>query len=373
MEPPGSGAEPVEDDHIQETAHGRCKSNASSNGAPSAAVPPPPRATPLHRREQAGGGADGSSSAAARVDRKGKGTLPPKAIPSPPSSAGSSSSSTPSVNYAAAFRAGAFGGRESSTVAGGSKARVTWSDPAATETREVPNAAAHPFGPKLVSTQRLVKEQAAVDKENRRWEQQFNSLRAEEAMHRKEQSVNQSYKQWLNDEVAVKWSDNDDDGVPYPLHAEFCGDSYSSQRREWTDVRIVRRLRGLRLQERLAARNHFRALRDSQRAGGRKPSTLFRLAMDNLRDGELVEECTRDCDTPEYLTCPLSGELMIDPVTIATGKTFDRQHLKDWFEKNGHICPVNGEPVSGAIVRNERIRGYLREWEESKMEQITKV
>ncbi|XP_044386007.1 U-box domain-containing protein 9-like [Triticum aestivum] len=157
-------------------------------------------------------------------------------------------------------------------------------------------------------------------------------------------------------------------GVPYPSRVEFCGDSYSSRRREWTDVRIVRRLQGSRHQERLAARNHFRAMRDSQRAGGSKPTPLFRLAMDNLRDAELVEECIRDCDTPEYLTCPLLGELMIDPVTIATGKTFDRQYLKDWFEKNGHICPVTGQPVSGAIVRNERIRRYLYEWE-----RITKV
>ncbi|KAM3309822.1 hypothetical protein ACQJBY_030860 [Aegilops geniculata] len=124
MEPSGSGAaEPGEDDHSQEPAH-EPSSYASSNGAPSAAAPPPPRAaTPLHL-EQAGGGADGSSSAAAGVDRKGEGTLPPKVIPSPPSSA------------TARPQAGV---------------------------------------------------QAAVDKESRRWGQKFNSLRAEGAMHRKEQ------------------------------------------------------------------------------------------------------------------------------------------------------------------------------------------
>uniref|UniRef100_A0A453N1P0 Ubiquitinyl hydrolase 1 n=2 Tax=Aegilops tauschii subsp. strangulata TaxID=200361 RepID=A0A453N1P0_AEGTS len=98
-------------------------SYASSNGARSAAVPPPPRATPLHL-EQAGGGADGSGSAAVGVDRRGNGTPPPKVIPSPPSSA------------TARPQAGV---------------------------------------------------QAAVDKENRRWAQQLNSLRAEGAMHRKEQ------------------------------------------------------------------------------------------------------------------------------------------------------------------------------------------
>lgn len=110
-------------------------------------------------------------------------------------------------------------------------------------------------------------------------------------------------------------------GVPYPLHVEFCGDnSFLSPKREWDDVRVVRRLRGLREQEKLAARNHFRALHDSRRAGGRKPTPLFLLAMGKLRDAKPEEECTKDCHIPEYLTCPLSGKLMTDPVTIATGK-----------------------------------------------------
>ncbi|XP_037445006.1 uncharacterized protein LOC119314394 [Triticum dicoccoides] len=129
---------------------------------------------------------------------------------------------------------------------GGRKARVRWSRPVVAETREVPNAAAHPLDldPKLVARQRFIErliearaavdkeepfdpntvfeqmvieqliqeqaageeanrrreQQAAVDKENRRreqqaavdegtrrWEQQYNSLRAEEAMYQKEQ------------------------------------------------------------------------------------------------------------------------------------------------------------------------------------------
>ncbi|XP_048528040.1 uncharacterized protein LOC125507529 [Triticum urartu] len=492
MEPPGSGAEPVEDDHIQEPARGRSKSNASSNGPPSAAVPPPPRATPLHldrpRREHAGGGADGSSSVAAGGDRKGKGTLPPKVIPSPPSSAGSSSSSTRSLDYAAALRGGALGGGESSSAAGGSKARVTrsdpgaaetrgvptrrrirstpswcpgsgwqpstrrtgdgnssstrcarkrrcrgrsrqwfdsekkrgysngssssatgvnrkgkgmlplkaipsppssagsssssthsldytaalragafggwelssaaggskarvmWGDPLAAEMREVTNAAAHPFDPKMVSRQRwLVKEQAAVDKEKSRREQQWFDSPKNGAR---------------SNEVPVKWSYNNDDEIPYPLYAEFCGDySSSSPRREWSDVRIVRRLRGLRWQERVAARTHFRELRDSWVAARRKPSSLFMSAMDQVRDGK-AKEYSGGCAIPGYLTCPLSGELMIDPVTIATGKTFERHFLKGWFEKKGHICPLTNETVSSTIIRNDRIRGYLEEWNE---------
>uniref|UniRef100_A0A453MZ65 Uncharacterized protein n=1 Tax=Aegilops tauschii subsp. strangulata TaxID=200361 RepID=A0A453MZ65_AEGTS len=66
-----------------------------------------------------------------------------------------------------------------------------------------PNAAARPLDPNLVGQrleldlnlvgqrliERLAKEQAAV---NRRWEQQYNSLRAEEAMYRTEQVCHES-------------------------------------------------------------------------------------------------------------------------------------------------------------------------------------
>ncbi|KAE8814822.1 U-box domain-containing protein 3 [Hordeum vulgare] len=238
-----------------------------------------------------------------------------------------------------------------------------WSDPVAAETREVPNAAAYSFDPKLVSRQRMVKEQGAVDKEKGLWEQQ--SVKQPSKRHFDSRRPN---------EVAVNWSGSDDDGTPCPLYVEFCGDgSRLTPKREWSDVRVVRKLRGLRPQEKFAARNHFRGLRDSQQAGGRRPTPLFMRAMDNLRDGKLAEQRTRDSDIPEYLTCPLSGQVMIDPVTIATGKTFDRRFLQDWFEKKGLVCPLTGEHVSGAIVRNERIRGYLKEWNESKAEVITKV
>ncbi|KAI4979101.1 hypothetical protein ZWY2020_015854 [Hordeum vulgare] len=141
---PDGAAEPVEDDRIQEPA--------SSNGAPSAVAPPPPRATPLDL-EQAGGVADGSSSAAAGVDRKGKGTT---ATPSPPSSVGSSS--TPSLDHAAAFRAGDLGAL---------RARLTWSDRLVTAAREEPDAA---------FDHRPAIEQAVVDAANTLWKQQVATI-----------------------------------------------------------------------------------------------------------------------------------------------------------------------------------------------------
>lgn len=75
----------------------------------------------------------------------------------------------------------------------------------------------------------------------------------------------------------------------------------------------------MRWQERVAARTHFREVRDSWRVAGRKPTSLFMSAMDKVRD-ERPKEYSGGCTIPEYLICPLSYELMVDPVTIATGK-----------------------------------------------------
>ncbi|KAK1699043.1 hypothetical protein QYE76_015740 [Lolium multiflorum] len=96
------------------------------------------------------------------------------------------------------------------------------------------------------------------------------------------------------------------------------------------------------------------------------------VAMDKLNNEKQKNEYSEGCEVPEYLLCPLSCELMVDPVTIATGKTFERRVLKDWFKKNGHICPVTGELISSTILRNDRVKGYLEEWAEAKAEGTTK-
>ncbi|KAI4963224.1 hypothetical protein ZWY2020_016955 [Hordeum vulgare] len=95
--------------------------------------------------------------------------LPPKVIPSPPRSAGSSSSSTPSLDYATTLKAGAFGGGESSSAVGGSKA-VAWAT--LWRRRRGRCLTGYPFYPKMVSRQRMVKEQGPVDKEKNLWAQQ---------------------------------------------------------------------------------------------------------------------------------------------------------------------------------------------------------
>ncbi|XP_010913578.1 U-box domain-containing protein 19 [Elaeis guineensis] len=59
----------------------------------------------------------------------------------------------------------------------------------------------------------------------------------------------------------------------------------------------------------------------------------------------------------EDLWCPISLELMMDPVTVATGQTYDRASIIRWFKAGYLTCPVTGERLdSTELVPNSAIR-----------------
>ncbi|CAD7933913.1 unnamed protein product [Amoebophrya sp. A120] len=46
-------------------------------------------------------------------------------------------------------------------------------------------------------------------------------------------------------------------------------------------------------------------------------------------------------DIPPHFRCPISKEIMFDPVTAADGHSYQRQHLQRWFLSGGQHSPVN--------------------------------
>ncbi|XP_065876170.1 U-box domain-containing protein 19-like [Euphorbia lathyris] len=51
------------------------------------------------------------------------------------------------------------------------------------------------------------------------------------------------------------------------------------------------------------------------------------------------------CLNPEDFRCPISLELMTDPVTISTGQTYDRPSIEKWLKAGNIICPKTGEKL----------------------------
>ncbi|KAL3624560.1 hypothetical protein CASFOL_031228 [Castilleja foliolosa] len=67
---------------------------------------------------------------------------------------------------------------------------------------------------------------------------------------------------------------------------------------------------------------------------------------------------------PEDFMCPISMELMKDPVTILTGVTYDRKNIEKWFKSyNKKTCPATMQPVETlATTPNHTLKRLIDAW-----------
>ncbi|KAL3623452.1 hypothetical protein CASFOL_032268 [Castilleja foliolosa] len=73
-----------------------------------------------------------------------------------------------------------------------------------------------------------------------------------------------------------------------------------------------------------------------------------------------------EIEVPPYFVCPISLEIMKDPVTIPTGITYDRESIEQWiFTLNTLICPVTKQtldPNQELITPNLILRSMIQSW-----------
>ncbi|CAN8258781.1 unnamed protein product [Cochlearia groenlandica] len=67
---------------------------------------------------------------------------------------------------------------------------------------------------------------------------------------------------------------------------------------------------------------------------------------------------------PYHFRCPISLELMRDPVTVCTGQTYDRSSIESWVSAgNNTTCPVTRAPLSDfTFIPNHTLRRLIQEW-----------
>ncbi|GMI99474.1 plant U-box 19 [Hibiscus trionum] len=87
-------------------------------------------------------------------------------------------------------------------------------------------------------------------------------------------------------------------------------------------------------------------------------------------DGQNVDQtdvrCNMEilsCLNPEDFRCPISLELMIDPVTVSTGQTYDRSSIHKWLKAGHTICPKTGEKLTSTeLVPNTNLRKLIHQF-----------
>lgn len=67
---------------------------------------------------------------------------------------------------------------------------------------------------------------------------------------------------------------------------------------------------------------------------------------------------------PNHFRCPISLDLMRDPITLTTGITYDRQSIETWLDANGNrTCPITNQLLSNLdLTPNHTIRKLIQDW-----------
>uniref|UniRef100_A0A7C9EQJ2 RING-type E3 ubiquitin transferase n=1 Tax=Opuntia streptacantha TaxID=393608 RepID=A0A7C9EQJ2_OPUST len=66
-------------------------------------------------------------------------------------------------------------------------------------------------------------------------------------------------------------------------------------------------------------------------------------------------------ELPEYFKCPISLEIMSDPVILSSGHTFDRASIQRWIDSGHRTCPITKLPLPDPplLIPNHALRSLI--------------
>ncbi|XP_059651196.1 U-box domain-containing protein 44-like [Cornus florida] len=63
--------------------------------------------------------------------------------------------------------------------------------------------------------------------------------------------------------------------------------------------------------------------------------------------------------------CPITREVMVDPVETSSGHTFERTAIDKWFAEGNYLCPLTMIPLDTTMLRpNKTLRQSIEEWKD---------
>ncbi|GMI87300.1 hypothetical protein like AT5G01830 [Hibiscus trionum] len=66
---------------------------------------------------------------------------------------------------------------------------------------------------------------------------------------------------------------------------------------------------------------------------------------------------------PDEFRCPISLDLMKDPVIVASGHTYDRNSIAQWINNGHHTCPKSGQRlIHMALIPNYALKSLVHQW-----------
>ncbi|KAK9285138.1 hypothetical protein L1049_024323 [Liquidambar formosana] len=89
----------------------------------------------------------------------------------------------------------------------------------------------------------------------------------------------------------------------------------------------------------------------------------------HMHDRLIVMKQSQNCSPvpiPPDFCCPLSLELMTDPVIVASGQTYERAFIKNWIDLGLTVCPKTRQTLAHInLIPNYTVKALIANWCES--------
>ncbi|PKI46689.1 U-box domain-containing protein 1-like [Punica granatum] len=92
-----------------------------------------------------------------------------------------------------------------------------------------------------------------------------------------------------------------------------------------------------------------------------------------VSSGQLTSSLNKNCDIsssqstvlniPDEFRCPISLDLMRNPVIVSSGHTYDRSSIAQWINSGHHTCPKSGQRlIHMALIPNYALKSLVHQW-----------
>jgi len=75
----------------------------------------------------------------------------------------------------------------------------------------------------------------------------------------------------------------------------------------------------------------------------------------DTKAGTTTDVEAADEEPPDYIVCPLSFEVFVDPVIAADGQTYERALILEFWERFGHKSPMSNAPLEHHFLTRNQI------------------
>mmetsp|Transcript_34772 Transcript_34772/g.98576 ORF Transcript_34772/g.98576 Transcript_34772/m.98576 type:complete len:153 (-) Transcript_34772:264-722(-) len=66
-------------------------------------------------------------------------------------------------------------------------------------------------------------------------------------------------------------------------------------------------------------------------------------------------------EPPHMFICPITQDVMLEPVVAADGNTYDRQAIEKWYELHD-TSPLTNQKVEGTLIPNRMLQSEIKDW-----------